>query len=92
MSVHLVEALQSEVSAFRADVFRQLVIQRLDRPRVGNAEEDLMIPMIILVIIITIIFIVIVPFKILSVILSRPEPTKELIGFEDLHVAGDEVS
>ena len=41
---------------------------------------------------ITIIFVVIVPFKILSVTLSRPEPTKELIGFEDLHVAWDEVS
>jgi len=53
----LVEALQSEVSAFRANVLRQLVIQRLDRPRVRDAES-----------------------------------TKELIGFEDLHVAWDEVS
>ena len=71
------------------------MIQRLDRPRVRDAEEDLMIMMIMLImliIIITIIFIVIVPFKILSVTLSRPEPTKELIGFEDLHMAGDEVS
>ena len=68
------------------------MIQRLDRPRVGDAEEDLMIMMMMLIIIITIIFVVIVPFKILSVTSSRPEPTKELIGFEDLHVAGDEVS
>ena len=72
------------------------MIQRLDRPRVGNAEEDLMIMMMMLImliiIIITIIFVVIVPFKIVSVALSRPEPTKELIGFEDLHMAGNQVS
>ena len=71
------------------------MIQRLDRPRVRDAEEDLMIMimmLITLIIIITIVFLVIVLFKILSVTLSRPESTKELIGFEDLHVAWDEVS
>ena len=68
------------------------MIQRLDRPRVGNAEEDLMIMMMMLIIIITIIFVVMVPFKILSVTLSRPEAAKEFIGFEDLHVTWDEVA
>ena len=71
------------------------MIQRLDRPRVGDAEEDLMIMMmmlIMLIIIITIIFVVIALFKILCVTLSRPEATKELIGFEDLHMAGNQVS